>query len=125
GPGARPSHAPPAGRGARGAGGPWRPAGAPPPRSAGPAARRPCGCRRVSGARRRSIVAARILGHLTLDRRHAMPMDELAMFMETWDGEAGPTATLLHALPQDQYDFRPDAHAPSPGQPARHPAPND
>ena len=49
-----------------------------------------------------------------------MPMDELTMFMETWDGEAGRTATLLQALPKDKYDFRPDADGRSLGELAWH-----
>src|SRR5262245_19621586 len=49
-----------------------------------------------------------------------MATDELAMFMETWDGEAGRTATLLQTLPKDQYDFRPDREGRSLGELAWH-----
>jgi len=49
-----------------------------------------------------------------------MQTDELVMFMETWDGEAGRTATLLQALPKDQYDFRPDKDGRSLGELAWH-----
>lgn len=37
-----------------------------------------------------------------------MPVNELEMFLETWDREAANTVKLLKALPPAQYDFRPD-----------------
>jgi uncharacterized damage-inducible protein DinB len=37
-----------------------------------------------------------------------MPINELERFLKTWDREAENTVKLLRALPQSQYDFRPD-----------------
>ncbi len=35
-------------------------------------------------------------------------MNELERFIQIWDREAAKTARVLGALPEDQYDFRPD-----------------
>lgn len=45
---------------------------------------------------------------------------ELDRFFETWEREADNTVKLLRALPQDQYDFRPDAAGRSLGELAWH-----
>jgi hypothetical protein len=37
-----------------------------------------------------------------------MSMNELEMFLAWWDREAANTVKVLEALPQTQYDFRPD-----------------
>ena len=37
-----------------------------------------------------------------------MPMNELEMFLASWDREAANTVKLLKALPPTQNDFRPD-----------------
>ena len=47
-------------------------------------------------------------------------MNELERFMEIWDREAAKTAKLLSALPEDQYDFRPDPDGRSLGELAWH-----
>ena len=47
-------------------------------------------------------------------------MDELERFMQLWDAEAARTAKVLAALPEDQYDFRPDPEGRSLGELAWH-----
>jgi uncharacterized damage-inducible protein DinB len=47
-------------------------------------------------------------------------MDELERFIQIWDREAAKTAKLLEALPEDQYDFRPDPGSRSLGEMAWH-----
>ena len=47
-------------------------------------------------------------------------MNEMERFMEIWDREAAKTAKLLAALPEDQYDFRPDPDGRSLGELAWH-----
>jgi uncharacterized damage-inducible protein DinB len=42
--------------------------------------------------------------------------DELQTFLNFWDYEAKKTAEMLHGLPADQYDFRPDPQARSLGE---------
>ena len=54
-----------------------------------------------------------------------MPMNELEMFLSSWDREAASTAKLLRALPAAQYDFRPDAGGRSLGELAWHLAEGD
>ena len=54
-----------------------------------------------------------------------MPMNELEMFLSTWDREAENTVKLLRALPPTQYDFRPDAGGRSLGELAWHLAEGD
>src|SRR4026209_2196413 len=54
-----------------------------------------------------------------------MAMNELEMFLSTWDREAEITVKLLRALPTTQYDFRPDAGGRSPGELAWHLAEGD
>jgi uncharacterized damage-inducible protein DinB len=54
-----------------------------------------------------------------------MAMNELEMFLTTWDREAANTAKLLKALPASQYDFRPDAGGRSLGELAWHLAESD
>jgi uncharacterized damage-inducible protein DinB len=49
-----------------------------------------------------------------------MPTDELALFLEAWDGEASRTASVLKSLPGDKYDFRPDPDSRSLGELAWH-----
>jgi uncharacterized damage-inducible protein DinB len=46
--------------------------------------------------------------------------DELQTFISTWDTEAKKTAAMLQALPEGQYDFRPDAGGRSLGELAWH-----
>ena len=46
--------------------------------------------------------------------------DELQSFINYWNHEAKKTAELLHTLPADQYDFRPDQQARSLGELAWH-----
>jgi len=46
--------------------------------------------------------------------------DELQTFIGTWDTEAKKTASMLRALPEGQYDFRPDAGGRSVGELAWH-----
>jgi uncharacterized damage-inducible protein DinB len=46
--------------------------------------------------------------------------DELQTFISTWDTEAKKTAAMLRALPEGQYDFRPDAGGRSLGELAWH-----
>ncbi len=43
-------------------------------------------------------------------------MNELERFMEIWEHEATKTRTLLQALPQESYDFRPDPDGRSLGE---------
>lgn len=47
-------------------------------------------------------------------------MNELEMFLSTWEGEANKTITLLRTLPVTQYDFRPDPAGRSLGELAWH-----
>jgi uncharacterized damage-inducible protein DinB len=48
------------------------------------------------------------------------PLDELDTFRSVWDAEAEQTIRLLEALPNDQYDFRPDPQGRSIGELAWH-----
>jgi uncharacterized damage-inducible protein DinB len=50
---------------------------------------------------------------------------ELDRFLETWERETEGTLKLLRALPQHQYDFRPDADGRSLGELAWHLAEGD
>jgi uncharacterized damage-inducible protein DinB len=52
-------------------------------------------------------------------------MNELERFLAFWDAEAAKTADLMRALPEDQYDFRPDAGGRSIGEMAWHLAEGD
>jgi uncharacterized damage-inducible protein DinB len=54
-----------------------------------------------------------------------MPMNELEMFLASWDREAANTVKMLKALPSTQYDFRPDAGGRSLGELAWHLAEGD
>jgi uncharacterized damage-inducible protein DinB len=54
-----------------------------------------------------------------------MPMNELEMFLAWWDREAANTVKVLKALPQTQYDFRPDPGGRSLGELAWHLAEGD
>jgi uncharacterized damage-inducible protein DinB len=54
-----------------------------------------------------------------------MAMNELEMFLATWDREATNTVKLLQSLPPTQYDFRPDAGGRSLGELAWHLAEGD
>jgi uncharacterized damage-inducible protein DinB len=54
-----------------------------------------------------------------------MAMNELEMFLSTWDREAESTLKLLRALPATQYDFRPDVGGRSLGELAWHVAEGD
>jgi uncharacterized damage-inducible protein DinB len=54
-----------------------------------------------------------------------MPMNELEMFLDSWDREAANTVKVLEALPPAQYDFRPDAGGRSLGELAWHLAEGD
>jgi uncharacterized damage-inducible protein DinB len=54
-----------------------------------------------------------------------MPMNELDMFLNTWERETEGTLKLLKALPSGQYDFRPDAGGRSLGELAWHLAEGD
>ena len=54
-----------------------------------------------------------------------MAMNELEMFLSTWDREAESTVKLLRALPATQYDFRPDPGGRSLGELAWHLAEGD
>ena len=54
-----------------------------------------------------------------------MPMNELEMFLASWDREAANTVKVLEALPPTQYDFRPDAGGRSLGELAWHLAEGD
>jgi uncharacterized damage-inducible protein DinB len=54
-----------------------------------------------------------------------MPMNELEMFLASWEREAANTVKLLEALPQTQYDFRPDPGGRSLGELAWHLAEGD
>jgi uncharacterized damage-inducible protein DinB len=49
-----------------------------------------------------------------------MAANELEMFFATWERETQSTLQLLRALPQGQYDFRPDAGGRSLGELAWH-----
>jgi len=49
-----------------------------------------------------------------------MAMNELELFLSTWEGEATKTLKLLQALPTAQYNFRPDAGGRSLGELAWH-----
>ena len=46
--------------------------------------------------------------------------NELQTFLNTWEDESKKTAALLRALPETQYDFRPDAGGRSLGELAWH-----
>ena len=46
--------------------------------------------------------------------------NELQRFLMVWDMEANKTASLIRALPSDQYDFRPDPTGRSLGELAWH-----
>jgi uncharacterized damage-inducible protein DinB len=46
--------------------------------------------------------------------------NELDHFIQNWDREAGTTTKLLEGLPENQYDFRPDAGGRSLGELAWH-----
>jgi uncharacterized damage-inducible protein DinB len=48
------------------------------------------------------------------------PLNELDRFRKVWDVEAELTIKLLESLPDDQYDFRPDAGGRSLGEMAWH-----
>ena len=52
-------------------------------------------------------------------------MNELERFLALWDAEAQKTASLMRALPADQYDFRPDPGGRSIGEMAWHLAEGD
>ena len=54
-----------------------------------------------------------------------MPMNELEMFLASWDRESANTVKVLEALPAAQYDFRPDATGRSLGELAWHLAEGD
>ena len=54
-----------------------------------------------------------------------MPINELEMFLSSWDREAANTVKLLEALPATQYDFRPDPGGRSLGELAWHLAEGD
>lgn len=54
-----------------------------------------------------------------------MPMNELEMFLDSWDREAANAVKVLQALPPAQYDFRPDAGGRSLGELAWHLAEGD
>jgi uncharacterized damage-inducible protein DinB len=54
-----------------------------------------------------------------------MPMNELEMFLASWESEAANTVKLLEALPPTQYDFRPDPGGRSLGELAWHLAESD
>jgi uncharacterized damage-inducible protein DinB len=54
-----------------------------------------------------------------------MPMNELEIFLASWDREATNTVKLLEALPPAQYDFRPDPTGRSLGELAWHLAEGD
>jgi uncharacterized damage-inducible protein DinB len=54
-----------------------------------------------------------------------MAMNELEMFLNTWEREAASTLKLLRALPEAKYDFRPDAGGRSLGELAWHLAEGD
>lgn len=52
-------------------------------------------------------------------------MNELERFLASWEAEAQKTASLMRALPADQYDFRPDPGGRSIGEMAWHIAEGD
>jgi uncharacterized damage-inducible protein DinB len=54
-----------------------------------------------------------------------MAVDELQRVLAMWDTEAKKTVALLQALPEGQYDFRPDADGRSIGEMAWHLAEGD
>jgi len=54
-----------------------------------------------------------------------MAMNEIEMFLRSWEQEAESTIKLLKALPPTQYDFRPDATGRSLGELAWHLAEGD
>ena len=54
-----------------------------------------------------------------------MPMNELELFLASWDREAANTVKVLEALPPTQYDFRPDPSGRSLGELAWHLAEGD
>jgi uncharacterized damage-inducible protein DinB len=49
-----------------------------------------------------------------------MPRNDIEIFLAAWDREAEQTARLLEALPENQYDLRPDAEGRSLGELAWH-----
>jgi uncharacterized damage-inducible protein DinB len=61
----------------------------------------------------------------TILKEACMPVNELEMFLASWDREAANTVKLLQSLPPDQYDFRPDAGGRSLGELAWHLAEGD
>jgi uncharacterized damage-inducible protein DinB len=54
-----------------------------------------------------------------------MPRNELERLIDLWDQESEKTVKLMRALPQTQYDFRPDAGGRSLGELAWHLAEGD
>src|SRR5262249_37586472 len=54
-----------------------------------------------------------------------MQMNELEMFLATWEHDAASTVKLLQALPATQFDFRPDPSGRSLGELAWHLAESD
>src|SRR5262245_24291799 len=54
-----------------------------------------------------------------------MALNELELFIKTWETEAANTVKLLEALPKTQYDFRPDPGGRSLGELAWHLAEGD
>ena len=54
-----------------------------------------------------------------------MPVNELEIFLQTWERESANTLKVLRALPLTQYDFRPDAGGRSLGELAWHLAEGD
>ncbi len=54
-----------------------------------------------------------------------MAMNELEMFLSSWEREAESTVKMLRALPPAQYDFRPDPGGRSLGELAWHLAEGD
>jgi uncharacterized damage-inducible protein DinB len=54
-----------------------------------------------------------------------MSLHEHAQFLKTWDWEAQKTVELMRALPENQYDFRPDPKGRSIGEMAWHLAEGD
>src|SRR5258706_4538768 len=55
----------------------------------------------------------------------SMPVNELELFLASWDREADNTVKVLEALPPTQYDFRPDPSGRSLGELAWHLAEGD
>src|SRR5437870_4161622 len=65
-----------------------------------------CGIRRVS--RSCSAVGSGFSRIQQFTRRCRMPTNELVRFLNEWERESESTLKLLRALPDTQYDFRPD-----------------